>query len=140
MAVFEILLIQKSSRPCRILLLLSACGVTAFVIYIATSLLAVMFTLLVALLLLREYRALDRAPEVLLKLRYEDNSILLEQGGQTYFFGKYKVYPTRWFAILRLVDQRRDRILFLNPNRFRSVLEYQNLRYQLGRQERRHAA
>jgi hypothetical protein len=62
------------------------------------------------------------------------------QGKQPYFYTKYKVYQTRWFAILKLVDTDKSRTLILNSDCFNSIQAYQQLRYQLCKMERTGAA
>lgn len=86
---------------------------------------------LVGLLALREARQLIRQGIIRLRLNPSETSIELEQGGQPYFYGKYKVYATRWFAILKLIDKHKTRTLILNPDRCNSIQSYRQLRYAL---------
>ena len=66
--------------------------------------------------------------------------IALRRGEQPYFYGKYKVYATRWFAILKLTNNGKCRTLILNPDRFESTSSYHRLRYLLRRLEQSGAA
>ena len=92
--------------------------------------------MLCVLLGLSECQRLYRQQAIQLRLCPVDRSITLEQGGQSYFYCKYKVYPTRWFAILRLIDEPQSRTLFLNSDRFQSVQNYRAIRYSLIQMER----
>lgn len=95
---------------------------------------------LVGLLALRETRQLLQQEIISLKLNLSENMIELEQGGQPYFYCKYKVYATRWFAILKLIDKRKTRTLILNPDRFDSIQSYRQLRYALHQMDQDDAA
>ena len=66
--------------------------------------------------------------------------VTLIEDGQPYFFGKYKVYRCRWFAILKLIEQPKNRTLILTPDCFISGSEYQRLRFYLHALEARRAA
>lgn len=66
--------------------------------------------------------------------------IALQRGEQPYFYCKYKVYATRWFAILKLIENDKCRTLILNPDRFDSASRYHRLRYLLQRTEQSRAA
>ena len=87
-----------------------------------------------------EYRRLIRQENIRLRVDPARRGIVLEQSGQPYFFGKYKVYQSRWFAILKLIDPRSGRTLILNPGSFDSPENYRRLRFDLRRLERDHAA
>jgi L-cysteine desulfidase len=67
-------------------------------------------------------------------------AVVLQLAGQPYFYSKYKVYQTRWFAILKLVDQHTDRTLILNSDCFQSVECYRRLRFDLRQLERSNVA
>jgi hypothetical protein len=67
-------------------------------------------------------------------------TIELEQRGQPYFYSKYKVYQTRWFAILKLIDPKQNRTLILIPDSFSSLRSYRRLRQQIRQLERSDAA
>ena len=95
---------------------------------------------LVLLLGLREVSRLRRQPNIGLRFDPAADSILLEQDGQPHFQAKYKVYATRWFAILKLIDNRQSRTLILHSDRFDSDILYRQLRYALAARERAHAA
>ena len=95
---------------------------------------------LVFLLAIHESRCLIQQGIIKLRVDPVTASIELEQGGQPYFYRKYKVHPTRWFAILKLIDEVKPRILILIPDRFNSKQSYRQLRYLLRRMESRRAA
>jgi hypothetical protein len=67
-------------------------------------------------------------------------TIEFEQRGQPYFYCKYKVYQTRWFAILKLIDHQHNRTLILIPDSFSSLHSYRRLRQQIRQLERFDAA
>jgi hypothetical protein len=91
---------------------------------------------LCALLILSEFLQYRDQKDLQLRLNLNENSITIKQGGQSYIYRKNKVYPARWFAILRLVGKPNNRTLFLNSDRFKSVLDYQAIRYSLIQMER----
>jgi len=88
----------------------------------------------------RAYRHLIRHDIIRLRVDPARRAVLLQQAGQSYFFCKYKVYQTRWFAILKLVDQQSNRTLILNYDCFQSVECYRRLRFDLRQLERSDAA
>lgn len=123
--------IHPSSTQLR--LALAAHGLIALAIaaYVEPIAMKVAALVLVALLALRESMRLLRQGTVNLKFGSDESSIELNEGGQPYFFSKYKVYATRWFAILKLIDKHETRTLILNPDRFDSIQSYRRLRYTL---------
>ena len=86
------------------------------------------------------YRHLIQHDIIRLGLDPTRKIVELQQAGQPYFFCKYKVYQTRWFAILKLVDQQSERTLILNSDCFQSVECYRRLRFDLHQLERADAA
>ncbi len=96
--------------------------------------------LLVLLLGVRDIRRLLDAQRSRLRLLGSGRGIELAVGEQTHFFPKYKVYPSRWFAILKLVNESKTMTLILNPDCFNTVTDYRNLRYELSASEAPHAA
>ena len=108
--------------------------------YVEALLLKLSLLVLLPLLALRESHRIRHARDLKLALNMQAKTIRLEQGGQPYFFCKYKVYPTRWFAILSLIDQRNHRTLCLDPHRFQSPASYRHCRYLLRQMERSGAA
>ena len=87
-----------------------------------------------------EYRQLIQQGNIRLRMLPGRVCIELQQGGQPYFYFKYKVYQTRWFAILKLIDTRNTRTLILNSDCFASIENYRRCRYDLRRLERADAA
>ncbi len=108
--------------------------------YVEPVALAVTAMTLVGLLALHEVRQQLRQGIMQLKLNSSACSIELEQLGQPYFYGKYKVYATRWFAILKLIDKQKTRTLILNPDRCNSIQSYRQLRYALQQMDQADAA
>ena len=87
-----------------------------------------------------EYRRLIRQGNIRLRVNPARSGIEIEMPGQPYFFCKYKVYQSRWFAILKLMDRHNNRSLVLMPDSFESLSGYRRLRHQLNRLERIDAA
>ncbi len=105
-------------------------------IYIDDLILQIGSSGLSVLLGLSECNRLRSQETIQLCLDPNKGSITLKQGGQPYFYRKNKVYPTRWFVILRLVDVPKSRTLFLISDRFKSLQDYQAIRYSLIKMER----
>ena len=87
-----------------------------------------------------EYRRLIQHEIIHLRVIPANATIEYLQGGQPYFYSKYKVYQTRWFAILKLIDKHTNRTLILNPDSFNSLRSYRLLRHQIRQLERFDAA
>jgi hypothetical protein len=94
----------------------------------------------ICLLAIGESRGLIQRGKIKLHLDPDNKSIEYKQGEQPYFYRKYKVHQTRWFAILRLIDTDKTRTLILNPDCFSSLESYRQLRYQLRKMEQLDAA
>jgi hypothetical protein len=127
----------NTSRTQLVLLTLGYCviGLVAL-IYIDDLIFKSGCSLLCVLLGLSECSRLRSQEAIQLELNSNESTICLKQNGQPYFYHKNKVYPTRWFAILRLVGEPKIRTLFLNSDRFKSVQNYQAIRYSLVQMER----
>jgi len=122
--------------------LLSSHGLAAAAIYFYLEPATLMLPALAAVSLLAIYESRCLIQQEIIKLRLDPaaKSIEFEQGQQPYFYSKYKVYQTRWFAILKLVDADKSRTLILNSDCFDSLQAYQQLRYQLRKMEQASAA
>ena len=121
------------------LIFYALCASVALV-WFEPSWLSVAAASLCALFAWQDYRSWSNDVEVVLGLDPKRRRILVERSGQPYFFAKYKVYPTRWFAILKLVDSQQNRTLFLKPDRFASARSYRDCRFTLRRMETDRAA
>lgn len=123
-------------------MLLAAHGLVAVAIifYQQPGLLKLSALALVLLLAVHESKSLIRQEIIKLRFDSKDASIELQQGGQPYFYRKNKVYQTRWFAILKLVNKQKSRTLILFPDRFHSIQCYRSLRYRLRQREHLDAA
>ena len=110
------------------------------IFYLEPGLLKLGILALVLLLAITESRYLIRQEIIKLRLDSKGEVIEFEQGGQPYFYSKNKVYQTRWFAILKLVNEQKSRTLILNPDRFKSIQSYRQLRCLLRKMEQRNAA
>ena len=126
-------------RPCRrrSLLLLSAHFAFALllIVHVEAPWTRYCASALVMLIGWREYRNAAAQEIILLHCNSRVPGIGLKQGGQSYFYYKYKVYANPWFAILRLDDKRKSRTLILNSGCFESEQNYRQLRYLLARME-----
>ena len=122
--------------------LLSSHGLAAAAIYFYLEPATLMLPALAAVSLLAIYESRCLIQQEIIKLRLDpaNKSIEFEQGQQPYFYSKYKVYQTRWFAILKLLDADKSRTLILNSDCFDSLQAYQQLRYQLRKMEQADAA
>ena len=131
-------------RPSKsqLVFLLVGHGLVAVVIifYLQPGLLQLASLALVLLLAVTESRYLIRQEIIKLRLDPKGEAVEFEQGGQPYFYSKNKVYQTRWFAILKLVNEHKSRTLILNPDRFKSIQCYRQMRYLLRKMEQRNVA
>ncbi len=127
----------KVSRS--LLFILAACLLPAALIiyfYFFAGLLKWASMAALCLYALCQYRRLIQHEIIRLRVIPGNATIEFIQGGQPYFFCKYKVYETRWFAILRLIDKHNCRTLILNPDSFKSLQSYRLLRHQIRQQIR----
>ena len=131
-------------RPSRTQLGLLIAGhcllAVALAAYVDPPVLKLGAVLLIGLLAIREAALLAGQQKLLLHCNPRTAQIALQCGAQPYFFSKYKVYATRWFAILKLIETDKCRTLILNPDRFESASSYHRLRYLLRRPEQSRAA
>jgi hypothetical protein len=132
--------IRPSPSQCIFLLTGHALAAAAIYFYLEPALFMLAALAAVCLLAISESRCLIQ--QEIIKLGFDPVAKLIElgQGKQPYIFSKYKVYQTRWFAILKLVDADKSRTLILNPDCFNSLQAYQQLRYQLRKMEQTGAA
>ena len=133
---------ELTAARATLLIAFAAYGLAAAIVslYLEPCLLQVSALAAIVLATGLEYRRCARQARILLRVDPLQRGVELRQAGQPYFYSKYKVYQTRWFAILRLIDQRKGRILILTPGSFSSVESYRGLRFDLRRLERDHAA
>jgi len=131
----------KVSRSQRVLLL-AAYLLAAGTVYFCLSADFLKWPLLAALAVSAavEHRRLIRLGNLRLGVNPEREIIELQQAEQPYFYFKYKVYQTRWFAILKLTNEQTRRTLILNPDCFQSRECYRECRYDLRRLEGSDAA
>ena len=78
-----------------------------------------------------EYRHLIQHDIIQLRVNKARAAIEIRQSGQPYFYFKYKVYQTRWFAILKLIDPQANRTLIVNSDSFTSNDCYRRFRFDL---------
>lgn len=121
--------IQASAAQSIFIYLLSALCFVGVIIVIESIWFLILLLALLLLLTLQETRRLASQESLRLCLDDRQNTIRLEQGGQPQIYEKYKVYTTRWFAILHLFDKPDNRSLLLNSDRFKSIEVYQDFRF-----------
>jgi hypothetical protein len=126
----------------QLVLLLVGHGLLALAVaaYVEPATISLPAGALILLLGVHESRRESRHGSVVLHCDLQSGRIALQCGEQPYFYRKYKVYATRWFAILKLIDNDKCRTLILNSDRFDSASSYHRLRYLLRRLERSRAA
>ena len=132
--------IQPSKSQLVCLLVIHGLVAVTIIFYMQPGLLKLSTLALVLLLAVTESRYLIRQEIIKLRLDSKTETIELEQDGQPYFYYKNKVYQTRWFAILKLVNEQKSRTLILNPDRFNSIQSYRQMRYLLRKMEQRNVA
>lgn len=132
--------IKPSKSQLVLILVIHGLVAVTIIIYQQPGLIKLSALMLVMLLAVQECMSLMR--QEIIKLRFDSRgaSIELEQGGQPYFYSKNKVYQTRWFAILKLINEQNSRTLILIPDRFNSIQCYRGLRYRLCQREHLDAA
>lgn len=132
--------IKPSKSQLVLLLVVHGLAAVVIIFYQQPGLLKLSALALVLLLAVHESRSLIRQEIIKLCFDSRDASIELQQGGQPYFYCKNKVYQTRWFAILKLINKQKSRTLILIPDRFNSIQSYRSLRYRLRHREHSDAA
>ena len=110
------------------------------VVYLALPWLKWSCLLGLALSLAWEHGQLLKYAGLRLRVLSARQAIELSDGDETHFFAKYKVYETRWFAILSLIETRNSRTLILNSDSFETVQDYRRCRFQLRQLAGQHAA
>lgn len=104
-------------------------------VYVESLLLQSIYLSAILLLAVGEIQSMRRARPMQLRLNQSTVSLALGQGDQPYFYIKYKVYRTRWFAILKLIDRHKNRTLILYSDSFNSPQAYLDCRFLLGQLE-----
>jgi hypothetical protein len=129
---------QVHSSTSQSVFLVSSYAVTLLIalIYIDSALSLALMTGLLLLLAMVEFRNWRRQQPVILSLNPGRDSIELEQAGKAQIYEKYKVYTCRWFAILQLIDNHKNRNLLLNSDRFISTGAYQDFRFVIQQMQR----
>lgn len=129
------------SRAQRVLLIAGHLSLAfAVAVYVEAATIRWPAIALILLLGIRESARETRRGRFVLHCGRYGCGIASRHGEQPYFYSKYKVYATRWFAILKLTDKVKCRTLILNPDRFESASSYHRLRYLLRRLEQSGAA
>jgi hypothetical protein len=129
---------EVSPSRSQLVLLLAGYLLGAITIYFYLSPALLKWAALAALALASfiESRRLIQHDIIRLRINLARASIEVQQREQPYFYCKYKVYQTRWFAILKLIDEQANRTLILNSDCFASTEKYRRLRFDLSCLER----
>lgn len=123
--------IKASAEQSIFIYFLYCLGLIAALIFVSSTLSLLLVLGLLLLAALYDFKHRHEQQPLSLRFNSRRNLIELEQGGQPQIYNKYKVYTTRWFAILRLSGKRKQRSLLLNSDRFKSVEAYQDFRFKL---------
>ena len=118
------------------ILLTLALAASIALIYVEQILVQVFYLAGIALLAFAECRRLGKEKPFWLGVDTTASKLCLTSDGQPYFYIKYKVYRSRWFAILKLIDRRNNRTVILYPDCFNSLQAYRDCRFLLNRLER----
>jgi hypothetical protein len=124
---------EVSPSRSQLILLLAAYlpGAIAIYFYLDPAFLKWAALTALALAAFVESRRLIQHDIIRLRVNLARASIEVQQRGQPYFYCKYKVYQTRWFAILKLIDPQASRTLILNSDCFSTIEKYRRLRFDL---------
>jgi hypothetical protein len=111
-------------------------GITflAVIVFIGSLWLMSLLSLLTILLLLAEMRRYNSSVDgdpMTLTLRDKTGGIeIIERHGNEQY-GQFQLFINRWFLILQLNNANNHKNLLLLPDRFRSMNEYLQFRYQI---------
>jgi len=131
-----------STSRTQLIFLLAAhvLGIISIYFYLAPVILKCSAMAGLGLSAIAEYRRLIQLDIIRLRVNRARSAIEIQQHGQPYFYCKYKVYQTRWFAILKLIDPHANRTLILNSDSFTSNECYRRFRFDLRQLEGSDAA
>ena len=132
----EIFQIKPSRSQSIFLVCLYSLTLVVAFFYIDSKLSLALLLGLILLFAIIETRNWRRQQSIRLKLNPEAGSIEFEQADRAQIYDKYKVYTSRWFAILQLLDNQENRNLLLNSDRFKSVRAYQDFRFLIQEMDR----
>lgn len=127
---FELRPSRSELATVRTILLLAA---FLALIYVDPGISQCLFLLAIVILIVGETQAATNGKSFYLVFDGKLCGIVDARGQQPYFSSKNKVYPCRWFAILKLYNRHKNRIEILFPDRFISIQAYQECRYLLSR-------
>ena len=128
--------IRASQHQARFLIFMYSLSGIAVIAYAEPGLLRLAILGLLVLLAALELGSLRRQDSIRLGLNPGTSLIELEREGVPQIYDKYKVYTTRWFAILQLQNEHNNRSLLLNSDRFDSDEDYQDFRFVIQKMER----
>lgn len=134
--MIETFQIKPSTSQSVFLVSIYAVTLLVALIYIDSLLSLSLLSGLVLLLAIVELRNWLKRQALTLTLNPGRDSIELEQAGKAQIYEKYKVYTCRWFAILQLIDNHKNRNLLLNSDRFISTGAYQDFRFVIQQMQR----
>ena len=94
----------------------------------------VLLLVLSVLLLVKDqsrYRLLKSQDPTIVILTNTKSRIELKEEGNLYQFDRLRLFSTRWFLILQLKNASESKNIMLVPDRFRTINEYLQFRYQM---------
>ncbi|MFT5398299.1 MAG: hypothetical protein ACI8XW_001089 [Gammaproteobacteria bacterium] len=60
-----------------------------------------------------------------------DGSIDLDNGEGSQHYDQFRLYSTRWFTIVKFINEKKSRSLMIDPSCFQSEDDYRALRFEL---------
>lgn len=77
------------------------------------------------------YRLLKSQDPTIVILSNTKSRVVLKEEGNLYQFDRLRLFSTRWFLILQLKNEHASKNIMLVPDRFRTINEYLQFRYQM---------
>jgi len=99
--------------------------------YVSSPGLLVALVILGWLLFFRENRRISAHQNIALLLNASKSSVEIRENGESQQYRKFRLYTSRWFAILQLFEDGKNRSLLLTKDRFYSLAAYQQFRFSI---------
>jgi hypothetical protein len=123
--------VYQSRLARSFLLAIYGVSILAVVIFISSAWLKILLSLLLFLLLVVDLQRLNNNRAETLILNDQTGRIDFAQAQQNEGYEQYKLFSNRWFLILQLKNAHSSKNLLLLADRFRSINEYLQFRYQI---------
>ena len=127
-------LIQSSTLNRYSLVLYGLLVVTVGLFSHGVTIISTLLLALSVLLLVKDqsrYRLLKSQDPTMVILSNTKSRIVLKEQGNLYQFDRFRLFSTRWFLILQLKNKNESKNIMLVPDRFRTINEYLQFRYQM---------